>query len=449
MCTVSSGSGTVAAANVTNISVSCVTPEANRTWHTVTQIEQDDAHAEESARLATNSQGSAVLVWRQRPQGQPVQIFASRYAPDSKTWSTPAVIGEQDGGVVGKAASVAIAANGDAVAVWPRVISGQGETEVDQVWASRYTAAGGWSSASRIDTATGSATSPQVVFDSAGIALVSWVQLEGSSYHVYSTRLNTLAAAKVDNTTGSADNIALAADAHGNVFAVWEQTDSLQAGTPFHAWTSTYRSDTNAWSAPQQIGTGTSSAFDSNVVCNPNGDAVAWWVEFDGSVWSNRYTQQGGWEAQKQISAPGESIFSPRLTIDQQGNALAIWSRLDEQTTDSHIWYSLLPAGGEWSSPSLLSSADSATSERTDTPQIAFDAQGDALALWDRSDRVHDDARFAIYSPAGGWSAPVNADNNGGDIIEPALAITPDGSAFAAWQQDLNGVSNLAANRFE
>ena len=80
-------------------------------------------------------------------------------------------------------------------------------------------------------------------------------------------------------------------------------------------------------------------------------------------------------------------------------------------------------------------------------PQIGFDAQGDALAIWSRVAGVQTNARSAVYTPPTGWSAPVNAGT--GDIIDPALAVAPNGTAAAAWQQDLNGVSNLWANLFE
>jgi hypothetical protein len=64
------------------------------------------------------------------------------------------------------------------------------------------------------------------------------------------------------------------------------------------------------------------------------------------------------------------------------------------------------------------------------------------------TDGGHSNARSAVYTPGTGWSTPVNVGNTG-HIIDPALAVAPNGNAAAAWQQDLNGVSNLWANLFE
>jgi hypothetical protein len=454
VCTVSNGTGTVSTATITNVSVSCVTPEANRSWQTATQIHQDEAHAEESPRLAMNAHGSAVLAWRQRPLGQAVQIFASRYAPESKTWSAPTSIGEQDGGVVAASPSVAIAENGDAMVVWVRLVNGVGQNLVGQIWESRYTGSGGWSTAVRIDTATATSVYPQVVFDSSGNVLVSWEQFDGTSYHIYYSRLAASATTwgapvQIDTTTGNAESEHLAADAHGNVVAVWQQTESTQSGAVFHIWSSTYKFATDTWGSPQLVGgDATLHSFNSNVVCNANGAAEASWDEFDGSIWSNRYTPDAGWETAKLIDAGGSGSVTPQLAIGQNGDVLAIWERMDAILPDSHIWYAALPAGGTWGPSDRVSAADAGASEKTEVPQIAFDAQGDALALWERFDGAHYNARSAVYTPGTGWSTPVDVGNTG-DIIDPTLAVTPNGTAVAAWQQNLNGVSNLWANRFE
>jgi hypothetical protein len=98
-CTVTNGGGTLGAANITNITVACVTPEASLSWQTAIPLHQDDARAEEGPSLAINAHGTAALIWRQRDTDDVVQIWASRYTPEQKTWSAPTHLGPQGGGI--------------------------------------------------------------------------------------------------------------------------------------------------------------------------------------------------------------------------------------------------------------------------------------------------------------------------------------------------------------
>jgi hypothetical protein len=386
--------------------------------------------------------------------GDVTQIWAARYAPQAKTWSAATRLGPQGDGVALGATNspeVAIAENGDTVVVWPQLVN-----EVYEIWQSRYTDAGGWTAAVRIDSATNTAASPQVVFDSNGNSLVSWSQLDGTSYHVYYSRLAAGMAAwsapvQIDTTTGTAGSPQLVADAHGNAVAIWTQTDSSQVGAIYHVWSSIYRSSTSTWETPHLIGNDpTLHAFDPHLVCNAAGAAAALWVQFDGSMWSNRYTPDAGWGTAQLVEAGGNGNNAPQLAIDQNGNVLALWERMDPNVPQSHILYASLPAGGSWAASAPVSAADAGTSEQADSPQIAFNAQGDALAIWSHSDAGHYNVRSAVYTAGTGWRAPLDVGNTG-DIVDPALAVAPNGNAVAAWQQIANGVgvSNLWANLFE
>jgi hypothetical protein len=451
VCTVTNGSGTVGTANTNNVAVTCVTPEGSLSWQTAVPIHQDEAHAEEGARIATNAHGTVALVWRQRVVGDVVQIWGSRYVPESRTWSAPARIGPQGGGIAlspENSPEVAIAENGDTVVVWPQLVNGAYE-----IWERRYTDSGGWSAAVRIDTATATAYA-RVVLDSGGNTLVTWQQLDDTSYHVHYSRLAAGASTwsapvQIDTTTGTAGSTELVADGHGNVVAVWVQTDSPLAGSVFHVWSSIYRSSTGTWGLPEVIGNDpVQSAFYPHIAGNANGIAQALWPQYDGSIWSNRYDPNAGWGTAAVVEAGGNGDQSPQLALDQNGNVLAVWERMDPNPPDSHIRYAALPAGGSWAASAPLSAADAGASESTETPQIGFDAQGNALAIWARSYGANTNARSAVYIPGTGWNAPVDVGNTG-DIIDPALAVAPNGTAAAAWQQDSNGVSNLWANLFE
>jgi hypothetical protein len=452
-CTVTDGGGAVGATNITNVAVTCVTPEASRSWQTAILLHQDDARAEEGPSLAINAHGSVALAWRQRDTNDVVQIWASRYTPEQKTWSAPTRLGPQGGGIALSAEAipqVAISESGDTLAVWPQLVNG-----VYEVQESRYTDSAGWTAPVRIDTATSTAAYSRVIYDSSGNALVLWQQLDGTSYHIYYSWLTAAATTwsapvRLDTTLGNAGSSRLAADAHGNVVALWTQTDSAQTDAIYHVWSSVYISSTAVWSPPAVVGNDpTLHAIFPSVACNADGTAEALWVLFDGSIWSNQYAPVAGWGAAKMVEAGGNGNQAPQMAIDPSGNVVAIWERMDPNTPTSHIRYAALPAGGgSWSASAQVSAMDAGASENTEVPQIAFDARGEALAIWSRFVDGHENARSAVYTPGTGWSIPVDAGNTA-DIDEPALAVAPNGTAVAAWQQISNGVSNLWANFFD
>jgi hypothetical protein len=400
---VTNGGGTVGTTNITTVSVICTTPEASRSWQTAIPIQQDDARAEEGPSLAINAHGTAALVWRQRGADDVVQIWASRYTPEQKTWSAPTRLGPQGGGISLSAEAipeVAISESGDTLAVWPQLVN-----SVFEIQASRYTDSMGWTTPVRIDTATSTAAYSRVIYDSHGNALVLWQQLDGTSYHIYYTwlaagEITWSAPARLDTTVGNAGSSQLAADSHGNVVALWTQTDSAQTGAIYHVWSSVYISST------------------------------------------------AGWGAAELVEAGGNGNQAPQMAIDPSGNVMAIWERMDSNTPTSHIRYATLPAGGSWSASAQVSATDAGTSENTEVPQIAFDTRGEALAIWSRFVNGHSTARSDVYTPGVGWSAPVDAGNTA-DIDEPALAVAPNGTAVAAWQQISNGVSDLWSNFFD
>lgn len=431
------------------------TPEASRSWRAAVQIHQYDQLAEPGVRLAVNVHGTAALVWRERSGTDGVRLWASRFAPASKQWSAPtslALVGGSDDLSTDAQPQVAIADSGDTLVVWPQLAGGTYE-----LWESRCTDSAGWSAAARIDTAAAAETYSQVVYDSAGNAFVLWQQLDGARDHVYYSRLAVgattwSAPVQMDTATGSAATPHVVADAHGNLVAVWIQTDTAQAGSVFHIWSSNYAASTGNWSAPAAMiaNDASLSAFLPKLAINAAGAGEVVWVQTDNSIWSNRYTPTSGWATPQLVEAGGNNNGLPEVAVDQNGNAMAVWMRSDPTLPQlAHMRYTLLPAGGNWSASALISETDSATSEYTESPQIFFDAQGDALATWSRTSGQQTNTRSAVYTSGAGWGAPVGVDDGSVADDGVVLAVAPDGTAIAAWRQFANSVSTILAALFE
>ena len=82
--------------------------------------------------------------------------------------------------------------------------------------------------------------------------------------------------------------------------------------------------------------------------------------------------------------APGDTLGAD-VAVDGSGNAIAVWTQGETfyegwgPPPPSDIWANRLSAGSGWGIPVLLDRGD-----RTNfpSPQVAIDAQGNAIAVW-------------------------------------------------------------------
>ncbi|HEU5064498.1 MAG TPA: calcium-binding protein [Gaiellaceae bacterium] len=126
------------------------------------------------------------------------------------------------------------------------------------------------------------------------------------------------------------------------------------------------------------------------------------------------------------ISRAGVSGSTPRIASDGSGNIVAVWREVDGDT--SAIGAAFRPAGGAWSSPRRISEPAPAT----ESPKLAMDALGNAVAVWQRS-TGHDSVVQAAVRPAGGdWSDPQNLSATGEVAFNVDVAIRA-GRATAVW----------------
>ena len=96
----------------------------------------------------------------------------------------------------------------------------------------------------------------------------------------------------------------------------------------------------------------------------------------------------------------------------------------------------MAPAGAAatltWTAPQTLSTAEFNAS----TPQVGFDAKGNATVVWAESDGTNSSIHVAT-GPPGGFLTVQTAPLSGAGVkaTHPELAVAPDGSATAVWEQ--------------
>ena len=217
-----------------------------------------------------------------------------------------------------------------------------------------------------------------------------------------------------------------------------------------------------SWGTAQLIAV--SSALDARIpkiAFDTNGNAIAVWVQYDGTrynVWANRYTPVGGWESAQPIeTSDGDANHlliestPPQVAFDASGNALAVWTQSDG--TRWNIWSNRYAPGSGWGTAQLIETDNVGNAG---SPHIAFDSNGSALAIWrQRVNTPFLGQRFAIranrYIAGTGWGTAVQVDV-GLSIAEnsdgPQIAIGPGGAAIAVWQQSDGTRYNIMSNRY-
>lgn len=186
-----------------------------------------------------------------------------------------------------------------------------------------------------------------------------------------------------------------------------------------------------SWSEPVDLSTAGQDALEPQVAVDPNGDEAAVWARTNGSNYVIQATTRalgGGWLAPVDLSLPGGEAFQPEVAIDPDGDATAVWRRSDG--TKTIIQAATRPSGGTWGAPVDLSLSGQSANE----PQIAVDSTGGATVVW-FSEGTNDIIQAATRGPGGAWGAPVDLSLSGQDAVEPQVAVDPNGNATAVWRR--------------
>jgi len=350
--------------------------------------------------------------------------------------------------VLGTTPQVSVNPDGNALAVWQHQASvPPGAT----IWASSYTAAGGWYKAERIDPRDiSNATNPQIAIDPAGNALAVWQEDLGSS-GIWQNRYTRDSGWIFYNgiVSSGAANPQVALDPAGNALAVWQQTVNFNRDTRLDIWASRY-TPAGAWGAPERIeASNAGNATNAQVELDQQGKGIAIWEQFDGtrwSIWANRYTPSGGWSTAQRVESNGAGdARRPRIASDRNGNCLAAWIHSDG--TRFNAWSNRYTPGGGWGTPELIEENDGDAIQL----QIAVDPNGNALAVWLQSEGTHLDLWSNRYTQQGGWGTAELLETSGNKAYLPQVAADARGNGLVVWYQsgDTPTRNDIWANRFE
>lgn len=410
-------------------------------WQTAGMIDTDDAGDAGVVKVAFDTSGNAIAVWSQS-DGTRGSIWSNRYSP-ATGWSTPVQV--QSSSEDSNAPSIVIDASGNALVVWDASPDGVNEF----IYASRYTAAGGWTAEVQISGPTVSQGSNDIAGDANGDALTTWVQLDGSRPNIWAAHYTVAGgwgpATLVSNGAGNSRVARLAMDAEGNGASVWTQFD----GTQYNVWSNRYDAATGWGTAALIEVLDAGTAATPRVKFDSHGNAIAVWSQSDGTqsnIWSSRYISGTGWGIPVLIEPVDAGDASlPRLAVDPSGDAVVAWQQSDG--TRVSIWSNHYSVATGWGAEIMIQPAPAGDAAE---PWVDIDSHGNALTVWAQSDGTHTAIWANRYVAGTGWStaAPIETDTTG-DAATPSVAMDGNGAALAVWEQVDAGRDNIWANRFD
>jgi len=384
----------------------------------------------DGAGVAVDRQGNAIAVWT-RSNGADSIVQAAVRAPGGGFG--PA----QDLSVAGNSASVpqiALDAHGNAIAVWQR---SNGANSIVQ--AAFRPAGGSFGAAQNLSAAGQHASDPQVAFDGEGAAVAVWQRSNGTHSIVQSSfRPAGGSFGAVQDLSAAGQNAyepQVAVDSHGNAVAVWERYNGAH-----YIVQASFRPAGGSFGAVQDLSAVGQSAQHPQVALDGQANAVAVWERYNGFNHivqaATRPGTSGVWQSPKDLSAAGQDAFDPQVSFDRQGNALAVWRRNDG--VSYIVQAAMRSAGGSFGAAQDVSAAG----HTTERPQVAFDEHGDAIAVWSGANGANYIVQAARRPAGGTFGAAQDLSVGGQNALSAQVGLDDEGNATVVWRRS-NGANDI------
>ncbi len=291
--------------------------------------------------------------------------------------------------------------------------------------------ANGWTNPLTLSGAGQSVTDPQVAVDADGDAVFAWARSDGTNQRIEArgrSAAGALGAVQSISAAGqdaSSPRVAIADD--GDAVFVWARSDGTDQRIQARA-----RSAAGVLGPVQTLSPAGRNAFQPEVAIDDDGDAVFAWRLFDGTnqvIQGRVRSAAGAVGALLSLSAAGQNAFNPQVAIDDDGDAVFTWERSDG--VNQRVEARARAAGGSLSAVQLLSAAG----RDAGAPQVAIDDDGDAVFTWERSDGTNQRIQARARSAAGVLGAIENLSGPGENASVPQVAVDADGDAVFTWER--------------
>ena len=188
------------------------------------------------------------------------------------------------------------------------------------------------------------------------------------------------------------------------------------------------------WLAPVGLSSAGSNAQRPLVGMDSSGDATELWVGNDSGTatieQAHRTAGPGNAFSGAQNVSDGTSAASaPQLAVDANGDAIAVW--VENAAGVAQVWAAYQPSGQGFGTAALIGTETGAQT----APAVALDPSGNAVATWVYDDS-HNQVIQAAYAPAGSpFGAIQTLSADGQDAAAPRIAEDGGGDAMIVWQR--------------
>jgi hypothetical protein len=213
--------------------------------------------------------------------------------------------------------------------------------------------------------------------------------------------------------------------------------------------TLTFTTRDGQWSAPRMIQSVDTTGYAPDFALDAQGNAIAIWTQvappvvgqFSVSQLSaNRYVAGTGWGTASIISPDSSGVRAGEVGVDAAGNAIVVWT--GSEASQELLMTARYTTAAGWGPELLLGVNGTAY-----PPHIAVAPNGDAIAIWEEVTDTNARAAWARHYKIGaGWDAgevlastATNTHPTMSPGMNPVVAIDRDGTAMTAFTQYANG----------
>lgn len=186
-----------------------------------------------------------------------------------------------------------------------------------------------------------------------------------------------------------------------------------------------------------------SVARDPDVQVSAAGEGLTVWWQYNSD--SSASTIQAQWLANGSTPTPISTATGfagfPHVAFDVNGNAIAVWVQSDNQL--NNVWVNRYAVGTGWGTPLKITNVNSIATSVSGNPSIGVDGAGNAIIMWNQQNSAlissHFDVFTSRYSVAtNAWSAPAMLSNGTNCAYGYKVAVNSLGAAALIWVQYQN-----------
>jgi len=220
----------------------------------------------------------------------------------------------------------------------------------------------------------------------------------------------------------------LGVDERGRAYLAW--TDKGDNSVRFAT-----RLAPGPWTAFKRVDGGASAAGAVDLAVTPDGRALVVWTEGTGisaKLMARRRSASGVWGSPQPVSPAG--VQSPAVAMNARGDAVAVWTQADPAISSTRLWSSDATATGTWSDPEKVGSPGTFSG----SPSVGLADDGEAALMWKRDAAIELSTRPVSRV----WQLPTVLSAAGLHPSSGTVAMNPQGAVAVVWSDD-GGVHGL------